>query len=126
MSLFSFGKTIAKAAGAAVVAVMLSLPLAKTADAKVVAHIDISSQRMQVTVNGRQLTADGSDVSYSANGLSLQFSLGTSLDAATGRLICGRCWACARPPTPMPVNSIRPRHPARCRARASGARLHPE
>ena len=36
-----------------------------------------------VTVNGRQLTADGADVSYSANGLSLEFSLGTSLDAAS-------------------------------------------
>jgi flagellin len=34
-----------------------------------------------VTVNGTNITADGSDVSYSANGLSLSFSLGTSLDA---------------------------------------------
>ncbi len=53
MSLFTSVKTIAKAAAAAAIAVMLSLPLAGTADAKVVAHIDISSQRMQVTVNGR-------------------------------------------------------------------------
>jgi len=36
-----------------------------------------------VTVNGRSITADGSDVAYTANGLSLEFSLGTSLDAAT-------------------------------------------
>lgn len=36
-----------------------------------------------VTVNGRQVTADGADVSYSGNGLSLSFSLGTSLDAAS-------------------------------------------
>jgi flagellin len=35
-----------------------------------------------VNVNGRDVTADGSDVSYSANGLSFEFSLGTSLDAA--------------------------------------------
>jgi flagellin len=34
-----------------------------------------------VTVNGRDLTADGADVSYSANGYSLSFSLGTALDA---------------------------------------------
>jgi flagellin len=33
-----------------------------------------------VTVNGRQLTADGSTVYYSANGYSFSFDLGTSLD----------------------------------------------
>ena len=36
-----------------------------------------------VTVNGRNVTADGKDVYYSSNGYSLSFSLGTSLDAAT-------------------------------------------
>jgi flagellin len=36
-----------------------------------------------VTINGSQVTADGSAVSYSANGLSLEFSLGSNLDAAT-------------------------------------------
>ena len=35
-----------------------------------------------VTINGRDVTADGSDVYYSANGFSLSFSLGTALDAA--------------------------------------------
>lgn len=34
-----------------------------------------------VTVNGRDITADGADVYYSANGYSVSFSLGTSLDA---------------------------------------------
>lgn len=34
-----------------------------------------------VTVNGSTVTADGTDVSYSVNGFSFSFSLGTSLDA---------------------------------------------
>ncbi|MCP4590949.1 MAG: hypothetical protein GY842_09400 [bacterium] len=36
-----------------------------------------------VTVNGSDITGDGTDIFYSANGYSLSFSLGTSLDAAT-------------------------------------------
>ncbi len=35
-----------------------------------------------VTVNGEDVTGDGSDIYYSANGYSLSFSLGTNLDAA--------------------------------------------
>ena len=45
--------SITRFAGAAVVALFLAMPLGSTAQAKVVAHIDISSQRMKVTVNGR-------------------------------------------------------------------------
>jgi flagellin len=35
-----------------------------------------------LTVNGRTVNADGTDVSYSANGLSLEFSMATALNAA--------------------------------------------
>ena len=36
----------------------------------------------KVTVNGRLITADGKNVTYSANGLSIAFTVGASLDAA--------------------------------------------
>ena len=42
----------AKLAGAAVVSVLLALPLSTTAQANVVASVDISSQRMTVTIDG--------------------------------------------------------------------------
>ena len=43
----------AKLLGVILLTVFMSVPLGSTAQAKVVASIDISSQRMKVTVNGR-------------------------------------------------------------------------
>ncbi len=50
---YKLSKTCVRVFGAAVMAVILVLPLGSAANAKVVARIDISSQRMKVTVNGR-------------------------------------------------------------------------
>ena len=46
-------KLVLKSFGAAVVALGLSMPLGAAAQAQIVAHVDISSQRMKVIVNGR-------------------------------------------------------------------------
>jgi lipoprotein-anchoring transpeptidase ErfK/SrfK len=52
MSVPQFTKWASKLAGAATVAVLLALPLSTAAQAAVVASVDISKQRMNVTIDG--------------------------------------------------------------------------
>ena len=53
MMKYKNGNLFARMIGSAMMALFLTMPLGSAANAKVVAHIDLSSQRMNVTVDGR-------------------------------------------------------------------------